>query len=286
VIQNHRLIGVPFIESPNCGGALSPEVLVLHYTVSWPASAVIAGFRRPASRASAHLVLDLDGQFTQMVPFHRQAWHAGVSEWRGRQKLNHWSLGIEIVNPGPVFPGESVTIDDNKRTWKGGFKPGPTDPALLPKGCPKHWKHWATYDASQIQALESVCRELVVEYGLKEIVGHSDVSPGRKFDPGPIFPMERIRTAAFRRDSIPIAPPIDPKNLPTLRKGPKLASTVPHVSLAQERLNVHGADPKLLVDGDFGGKTQNAVVDFQKRRGIDDDGVIGKQSWPLLLADP
>lgn len=279
-IVNDRLVGVPFFESPNCGGPLVPELLVLHYTVIYPASGVVSGFRRPSSRASAHLVLDFDGSWTQMVPFDRQAWHAGESVWRGRPSLNHWTLGIEVVNPGPVKVGETITIDTNNRVWKGGYRPSPADRALMPAGCPPAWKHWATYTEAQIVALERVCRLLVAEYRLREIVRHSDVSPGRKFDPGPLFPIDRIRQAAFGSH-------VDPSPaLPTLRLGPKSELSAPYVMTLQERLNVHGADPPLKVDGDFGDKTKVAVMAFQRRRGIDDDGVVGKQTWPLLLASP
>lgn len=283
-IKNHRLIGVPFFESPNCGGPLTPEILILHYTVSWPASAVVKAFKRPASKASAHLVLDLDGFWTQMVPFHRQAWHAGVSEWRGRPELNKWSIGIEIVNPGPVFPGDKDTRDVNGRVWSGGAKLAV--PELLPMSCPATWKYWAPYTVAQISSLERVCLALVQEYNLKEIVRHSDVAPGRKFDPGPLLPMDRIRAAAFN-GAPPAAPPaIDPKTLPTLRKAPFDTKLAPSVELAQKRLNAHGASPPLLPDGHFWTKTHDAAKAFQERARIISDGVIGQKTWSLLLASP
>lgn len=291
MIQNHKLVGgvpvIQYIDSPNRGGALVPEVLVLHYTVVWPADAAIRAFKNPATRASAHLVLEVNGHFTQMVPFNRQAWHAGVSSWRGRERLNHWSLGIEIVNPGPVFPNGAKVKDVNGRDWGGAYAPRPADPALWPKSCPPSWKHWALYPETQLVALEQVCRSLVAHYGLREIVAHSDVAPGRKFDPGPVFPMERIRAAAFRKDSQPLAPAIDPATLPQLSKGPKSPATAHHVALAQQRLNAHGATPPLVDDGWFGEKTRLATVDFQKRMGVGGEpGVIGPLTWPLLLADP
>ena len=286
IIQNHRLEGAPFIESPNRGGTLAPEVLVLHYTVSWPVDAVVRAFKNSLTRASAHLVLDFNGTFTQMVPFNRQAWHAGVSSWRGRERLNHWSLGIEIVNPGPVFPDGTKVKDVNGRAWTGSYAPRPADPALWPKSCPPSWKHWALYPEAQLVTLEEVCRLLVAQYGLREIVAHSDVAPGRKFDPGPVFPMERIRAAAFRKDS-PLAPAIDPATLPQLSKGPKSAATAHHVALAQQRLNAHGATPPLDDDGWFGEKTRLATLDFQKRMGVGGEtGAIGPLTWSLLLADP
>lgn len=291
-IVNHRLVAAPFFESPNCGsGALRPELLVLHYTVSWPAAAVVRAFKSPATRASAHLVLDLDGTWTQMAAFNRQAWHAGESSWEGRPKLNTWSIGIEIVNPGPVFPGETVTLDVNKRVWKGGHKLA--DPARLPPQCPPSWKHWATYTVEQISALESVCRLLVQEYGLRAIVAHSDIAPGRKFDPGPMLPIERIREHAFAiSDTEPspaptmtIAPPVNPEALPSLASGPFDPETAPYVELLQTRLNQTGTTPPLLVDGHFGWKTYEAVRLFQRGRLLRIDGEVGSQTWRELLRE-
>jgi N-acetylmuramoyl-L-alanine amidase len=290
-IVNHRLVAAPFFESPNCGsGPLKPELLVLHYTVSWPASAVVRAFKSPLVKASAHLVLDLDGTWTQMVAFNRQAWHAGESEFEGRAKLNTWSLGIEIVNPGPVFPGETVTLDVNKRVWKGAHKLA--DPARLPPQCPPSWKHWATYTVEQISALESVCRLLVQEYGLRAIVGHSDIAPGRKFDPGPMLPIERIREHAFAKsDTDPspapasLAPTIDPSKLPTIETGPFDPATEQYVELLQTRLNATGTVPPLVVDGHFGWETYEAVRIFQRGRLLVIDGQVGPKTWRELLRE-
>jgi N-acetylmuramoyl-L-alanine amidase len=291
-IVSHRLVAAPFFESPNCGsGPLKPEILVLHYTVSWPASAVVRAFKSPATRASAHLVLDLNGTWTQMVAFNRQAWHAGESEWEGRPKLNTWSLGIEIVNPGPVFPGETVTLDVNKRVWKGAYKLA--DPARLPPQCPPSWKYWATYTVEQLAALETVCRLLVQEYGLRAIVGHSDIAPGRKFDPGPMLPIDRLREHAFAKSdtepspppTMTIAPPVDPSRLPVLSAGPVDPDTVPHVELLQQRLNQTGTVPPLLVDGHFWTKTDEALRSFQRSRFLKVDGVVGPLTWRELLRE-
>lgn len=282
MIVNHRLTTAPFVASPNMGGPLHPELLILHYTVSWPASAVIAGFKRADVRASAHLVLDLDGTFTQMVPLDRQAWHAGNSTWNGRKGCNGFALGIEIVNPGPVFRNTDGWQDVNKRTWLG-----PTEPHEPPPGFPTKWTHWAAYSEAQLASLETVCRELCREYAIREVVGHSDVSSGRKFDPGPAFPMDRVRRACglVGDDALEptkpdfIAPPIDPRSLPVLRVG----STGEHVRLLQERLRYWGR--AVTVDGSFGPATQAQVRAFQVSRQLDPDGIVGAVSWALLLKE-
>jgi len=200
-IVNRRLDGALFVATPNMGGPITPEVLVLHYTVSWPAAGVVRTFQDPASKVSAHLVLDLDGSWTQLVPFTRSAWHAGPSAWEGRNGLNSWSIGIEIVNPGPVFPrADGTVIDVNRRQWTGGFE-RPERERLPPK-CPASWTHWARYTEQQIAALEEVCPLLVSEYQLRAIVGHSDIAPGRKFDPGPMLDLQRLRELSFTGEEL------------------------------------------------------------------------------------
>src|SRR5262249_6873628 len=83
-VRDHLLEGVRFERTENMGGEITPEYLVIHYTVVTTAAGVVGAFKNPAIQASAHLVLDLDGTFIQMVPFNRKAWHAGKSQWAGR----------------------------------------------------------------------------------------------------------------------------------------------------------------------------------------------------------
>src|SRR5690606_17263677 len=208
-VVNHRLSGVRFVESPDVGELILPELIVVHYTVTWPLDAVIRAFRSPDFDASAHVVIDRDGTVVQMVPFNRAAWHAGESRWRGKPRLNTWSIGIELVNPGPVFPADGGVRDANGKPWKEPYVELP-----VPDGYPPKWRHWATFPEEQIRALEDVCRVLVRRYHISEIVGHSAVSPGRKFDPGPALDLNRIRDFAFSEDPrpaerpSPLAPPV------------------------------------------------------------------------------
>lgn len=278
LVESHRLVGVPFVATPNMGGALRAEVAVIHYTVSWPGSAVVRAFESPSVRASAHLVLDLDGSLTQMVPFDRVAWHAGQSSWKGRPGLNGWSLGIEIVNPGPVFPGAGGRATDvNGRAWAGGYERA--DKSRLPPQCPPGWVYWATYTEPQYDALERVCRALVRHYGLTEIIGHSDVSPGRKFDPGPMLDMGRIRAAAFAQapDTEPAPPPSqgNPLGYPTLSEGTSGWAVVE----LQRRL------AGLAVDGQFGPRTRAAVIAYQQSRALTPDGIVGPKTWRTLTGE-
>lgn len=192
-IVDHKLKGVPFAATPNMGGALEPEYLVIHYTVSTSATGTIRTFQSPAARASAHLVLDRDGSFTQLVPFNRQAWHAGKSQWAGKAGCNGFTLGIEVVNPGPLNKRGREFFDVNNRRWDG-----PVIEARHKNGRTPY-AYWAAYTEEQFEALDTVGALLRDAYALKDVVGHDDVAPDRKIDPGPAFPMESYRGRIFGR---------------------------------------------------------------------------------------
>ncbi len=192
-IRDHLLEGVRFEKTSNMGGDIKPEYLVVHYTVVTTAAATVAAFKSPAVQASAHLVLDLDGTFTQMVPFNRKAWHAGPSSWAGRDGCSNFTIGIEVVNPGPLIKRTSGFFDVNNRPWPGDAV------EVLHKNGRAPWKYWAAYDPRQLEALREVGPGLVVEYGLRDVVGHDDIAPARKTDPGPAFPLDSLRASLFGR---------------------------------------------------------------------------------------
>lgn len=132
---------------------------------------------------SAHFVIGRDGAVTQMVDTDVATWHAGVSVWNGRRELNQWSIGIELVNWGPL------TLNDRGRyiSWAKSIVP---DDEVF-KGRHKNkdckYEYWHSYTVKQISALTRVICKLREIYGILEVIGHEDVSPGRKIDPGPAF---------------------------------------------------------------------------------------------------
>lgn len=199
-IVRHRLqqddgTPVPYAESPNRGGALDHRYLIMHYTAGSSAQGAIASLTDPAAKASAHLVIARDGSVTQLVPFDRVAWHAGRSRWHGLVGLNQYSLGIELDNAGVLEPDDGAW-----RAWFGRSYP----PEEVVEAVHKHEDRllgWHRYPAEQIEAALAVSRLLVERYGLLDVIGHDDVAPGRKRDPGPAFPMESFRAAVMgRRD--------------------------------------------------------------------------------------
>lgn len=193
-IQNHRLAGVPYVQAKLSGPKITPEILVMHYTATLAGAPVVAAFAAPSAAASVHLVLDVDGSFTQMVPFDQRAAHAGVSSWKGRPACNHFSIGIEVVNPGPLYQTEDGYVETiRRRPWQGEVVHA------------KHkngsaFIHWAAYSAEQVDALAEVTRLLVATYSLVDVVGHDDVAPRRKIDPGPAFPLQTFRALLGERD--------------------------------------------------------------------------------------
>jgi N-acetylmuramoyl-L-alanine amidase len=159
--------------SPNHGprsGAV--DMLVLHYTGMTSAAAALDRLCDPAAAVSAHYLVDEDGTAWRLVPEERRAWHAGVSSWRGRNDVNDASIGIELVNPGHEF----------------GYRPFP---------------------AAQIAALETLCLEIVARHAIpaRNVLGHADVAPARKQDPGELFPWARLARAGIGLWPGPALPP-------------------------------------------------------------------------------
>ncbi len=178
-------------------GAMLPDTVVLHYTGGATAEGAIAHWKLPATKASAHFVVDVDGSVTQCVPLNRIAWHAGESQWRSwtgemRYRLNHYSIGIELVNPGALTCIRAASPDTHFLTWWG--KRWPNEEACLAKG---DW--WATYPVAQLTALYALVDILgrvmpdAAGAKIREIVGHDQIAPGRKSDPGGAFPWNEMR---------------------------------------------------------------------------------------------
>ena len=198
---------------------------MLHYTGMPDAAGAIARLCDPAAKVSAHYLVAEDGQVVRMVAEDKRAWHAGKSHWRGHDALNSLSIGIEIVNPGHEF----------------GYRPFPE---------------------AQIDALIPLVADIVGRHGITRgnVVGHSDIAPARKQDPGELFPWYRL--AKLR-----LALPRPTKNLMD-----------PHWSdagflLALERFGYDVTDPLA------------ATVAFQRRfRPELLDGTIDGECRSILLA--
>lgn len=200
-IASHRLVNddgshCRFQASPNISGPLSAEYLVMHFTAGSSAESSINSLCDKNAKASAHLVIGRDGGVTQLVPFNRVAWHAGVSRWEGHEGMNQHSIGIELDNAGrltrvgnqwqswfkKIYPDNEVLVANHKQDA----------PGTPPSG-------WHAYTEPQIAAALDVAALLVQKYALRDVIGHEDIAPGRKTDPGPDFPMASFRSRLFGR---------------------------------------------------------------------------------------
>ena len=141
--------------SPNFGPRVGDgpvDTIIIHYTDTRDAEEALGLLCDPAREVSAHYLIGEDGTVYALVPESERAWHAGLSYWRGVRDVNSRSIGIELQNPGLQF----------------GYRPFP---------------------APQMQALATLCDGIKRRWPIEDrnVVGHSDIAPDRKADPGPLF---------------------------------------------------------------------------------------------------
>ncbi len=197
-IVRHRLCkedgtAYPFTASSNKGGKVQHEYLIMHYTAGRSAESSVRWFTNASAKASAHLVIGRDGGITQLVPFDTVAWHAGRSSWEGRRGLNGFSLGIELDNAGPLVR--------HGNRWRAWFGVEYEDDDVI-EVVHKHEttpRGWHVFPPEQIEVALEVASLLVQRYSLRDVVGHDDIAPGRKKDPGPAFPMESFQSHVLGR---------------------------------------------------------------------------------------
>jgi N-acetylmuramoyl-L-alanine amidase len=146
--------------SPNYGERKEGKrirAIVLHYTGMVSGIAAEDWLCNEASQVSSHYLVHEDGRIVQMVAEADRAWHAGKSYWQGEEDLNSMSIGIEIVNLGHAL----------------GYQPFPT---------------------RQISAVIRLCKGVILRHGVLPdmVLAHSDIAPGRKVDPGELFPWDKL----------------------------------------------------------------------------------------------
>jgi N-acetylmuramoyl-L-alanine amidase len=136
--------------------------LILHYTGMTSAAAALERLCDPAAKVSSHYLIDEDGSVVALVPERARAWHAGVSAWLRQAGLNDRSVGIELVNPG--------------HEW--GYR---------------------AFPEPQYQACIELCQAIIRRWSVpaRRVLGHSDVAPERKEDPGELFDWPRLAAAGI-----------------------------------------------------------------------------------------
>jgi len=143
-------------------GGAAIDMLVLHYTGMKSAQEALARLCDRGAKVSAHYTVDEDGTVYAHVPEARRAWHAGVASWAGETDINARSIGIELVNPGHEF----------------GYR---------------------DFAEGQVAALITLCHSIAMRHPIPSwrVLGHSDVAPARKEDPGELFPWQRLAKAGI-----------------------------------------------------------------------------------------
>lgn len=194
------------------------DMVILHYTGMPTGEAALTRLCDPSAKVSAHYLIEEDGRLFRLVDEDRRAWHAGVSRWQDCDNCNHVSIGIELVNPGHEF----------------GYRPFPSP---------------------QIDTVLALLSDIQGRWSVpaSRFVGHSDVAPARKADPGPLFPWDRLARHGFGLWSAQDG--ADPT--PLARTGDRGAQ----VAAMQERLGAlgYGLKPSGLYDHE----TEAVVRAFQ-----------------------
>jgi N-acetylmuramoyl-L-alanine amidase len=208
--------------SPNFGpraGDAPIDMILLHYTGMVSGEAAEHRLCDAASEVSSHYLVHEDGRIVQMVREADRAWHAGKSSWRGATDINSCSIGLEIVNPGHQF--------------------GYTD-----------------FDDRQIESVTKLCADIVARHAVpsERVLGHSDVAPGRKIDPGEKFPWGRLAMIGIGHFVVPDRRVGEPALSPGDRGPP--------VEMLQSMLSVYGYG--IDITGEYGSQTQVVVAAFQR----------------------
>lgn len=226
--------------SPNFDARVRPpDMVVLHYTGMATGEAALARLTDPASRVSAHYLVEEDGRLFALVAEERRAWHAGKAFWGGQTDINGISIGIELVNPGHEF----------------GYRPFP---------------------ARQMEELVALLSGIRGRWTVpnSRILGHSDVAPTRKQDPGELFPWRDLAMAGHGLWAEPPAAPGEPL---------AVGADGPGVFALQAGLTRLGYD--LAPSGTYDDDTVTVVRAFQRHwRPARVDGAADGETRSRLMA--
>ncbi|MCT8972560.1 N-acetylmuramoyl-L-alanine amidase [Microbaculum marinisediminis] len=213
-------------ESPNHDArpaGVPVDILLLHYTGMRTAEGALERLCDRDAKVSCHWVVDEDGRIVRLVPEARRAWHAGVASWAGARDINARSVGIEIVNPGHEF----------------GYRDFPD---------------------VQIASVIALCADILSRHPIPShrVLGHSDVAPDRKTDPGERFPWRRLHAAGIGHWVEPAPVTSGPALGPSLGPGDAGAA----VAALRHDLAAYGYG---LAPGEaYDGETETVVAAFQR----------------------
>ena len=214
-----------------------PDILLMHYTGMQSCEAAVQRLTDPVARVSSHYTVDEDGTVYAHVEERLRAWHAGVSHWRGETDINSRSIGIEIVNPGHEF----------------GYR---------------------AFPETQIEAVIALSHGILSRHRIpaRNVIAHSDIAPGRKEDPGELFPWKR-----FADEGIGIWLEAAAASGASLAPGDR-GEAVRGLQMDLARYG-YGID----VTTEFDARTRDVVIAFQRHfRPVLFDGVADRETQGIL----
>jgi N-acetylmuramoyl-L-alanine amidase len=229
------------VPSPNHGvrkGGRTPDSILLHYTGLPDGEAALRQLCDPAAQVSAHYLVFEDGCLAQLVPESRRAWHAGKGMWAGESDMNDVSIGIEIANAG----------------HRGG----------LPD-----------YPQAQIETVIALCLDIIGRWHIRpeRVLAHSDVSLGRKIDPGEHFPWGRLAKAGISHYVPPSA----------IEEGPRLEPGASGAEVVELQTMLAGYGYALDITGRYDERTELAITAFQRHyRQLRVDGLADRSTIATL----
>jgi N-acetylmuramoyl-L-alanine amidase len=234
--------------SPNFDARQTPiSHIILHYTDMPDCAAALARLCEPAAKVSAHYLIRRDGHIFQLVDEAQRAWHAGFSFWRGAADMNSASIGIELDYDGPNAAGQ------------------------MPP-----------YPKAQMQALIALLGEIVPRHGLNphNILGHSDIAPARKIDPGEAFDWAALAQVGFGL----WLPDVKIEDVPPLGAGSSEDKGEDKaVAPLQKALAAIGY--QLEASGTYDAQTETVVAAFQRHfRPANINGIADAETQSLIYA--
>ncbi len=236
------------IEQPSPNHAPRPpsakiDMVVIHYTGMESAEAALARMCDPDAKVSAHYMIGEDGTVWRLVPEEMRAWHAGVSRWAGVRNINNVSIGIELVNPGHEF----------------GYRP---------------------FTPAQMAALTGLGRDIVQRHGIPpaRVLGHSDVAPGRKLDPGELFDW-----AALAEAGLGLWPADAPGNEAQGGGKTEAGAGTSDLAIAQVQRHLAEFGYDIAVTGTLDGAGREVISAFQRhfRPGRIDGAIDAETAWRI-----
>ncbi|RKD91555.1 N-acetylmuramoyl-L-alanine amidase [Mangrovibacterium diazotrophicum] len=209
-LVNHKLVGdtvSPMACPKNHDKFITgmPDTIIIHFTAGRDALSSAQYLCRDDIKASAHIVIGRQGEIYQLVDFDTVAWHAGESQYAGRSWYNRYSIGIELDNAGRM-----EKVGTEFQAWFGQkYQANDVLQAVHRNEKMPSW--WHVYTPEQIEACRKVCELLIKSpaYNIGSILGHEEISPGRKTDPGPAFPLDKFRSMLLSQNRSDDQPLLD-----------------------------------------------------------------------------